>query len=43
LKKRDVGHKLKRIATRFVWHRRKSPTTDGWRLNDKEFEELNRI
>jgi hypothetical protein len=42
LKERDVGHKLKRIVTRKFLNRRKRPTTDGWRLNDKEFDELNR-
>ena len=42
LKERDVGHKLKRNVTRKLLNRRKRPTTHGWRLNDKEFDELNR-
>ena len=43
LKEKDVGHKLKRIVTRKLLNRRKRPTTDGWRLIDKEFDELNRV
>jgi hypothetical protein len=42
LKERDVGHKLKRIVTRKLSNRRKRPTTDGWRLSDKEFDKLNK-
>ena len=41
LKDTDVGHKLKRIITRKLLNRRKRPTTDEWRLSDKEFNELN--
>ena len=40
LKERDVGHKLKRFFTRKLLNRRKRPTIDGWRINDKEFDEL---
>jgi hypothetical protein len=43
LKETDVGHKLKRIVTRNLLNRRKRPATDGWRLSDKEFDELNII
>jgi hypothetical protein len=43
LKERDVRHKLKRIGTRKLLNRRKRPTTDGWRLSDQEFDELNRV
>ena len=43
LKETDVVHKLKRIVTRKLLNRRKRPTTDGWRLSDKKFDELNRI
>jgi hypothetical protein len=43
LKERDVGHKLKRIVTIKCLNRRKRPTTNGWRLSDKEFDELNRV
>ena len=43
LKERNVGHKLKRIVARKLLNRRKRPTTDGWRLSDKEFDELNRV
>jgi len=42
LKERDVGHKLKRIVTIKLSNRRKRPTTYGWRLDDKEFDESNR-
>jgi hypothetical protein len=42
LKETDIGHKLKRIVTRKSLNRRKRPPSDGWRLSDKEFEELNR-
>ena len=42
LKERDVGHKLKRIVTIKILNRRTRPTIDGWRLNDKDFDELNR-
>ena len=41
LKERDVEHKLKRTVTRKLLNRRKRPTTDGWRLSDEEFDELN--
>ena len=41
LKERDVRHKLKRNVTRKLLNLRR-PTTVGWRLNDKEFDELNR-
>jgi hypothetical protein len=40
LKNQDVGTKLKRQLTRKLNNRRKRPPTDGWRLNDKEFNEL---
>ena len=40
LKEKDVGHKSKRIVTRKLLNRRKRPTTDGWRLSNKEFDEL---
>ncbi len=43
LKEKDIGHKLKRIVTIKSLNRRKRPTTDGWRLGDDEFDELNRI
>jgi len=43
LKKRDVWHKLERNVTRKLLNGRKRPTTNGWRLSDKEFNELNRI
>ena len=43
MKETDIGHKLKRIITRNLLNRRKRPTTDGWRLSDKEFDELNKI
>jgi len=43
LNKTDVGHKLKRIITRKLLDRRKRPTTNGWRLSDKEFDELNKF
>jgi hypothetical protein len=42
LKERNEGHKLKRIVTRKLLNRRKRLTSDGWRLSDKEFDELNR-
>jgi hypothetical protein len=42
LKERNVGHKLKRIVTRKLLNRRKRPSSDGWRLNDTKFDELNR-
>ena len=42
LKEIDVGHKLKRIVTRKLLNRRKRHSTDEWRLNDKEFDEINR-
>jgi hypothetical protein len=35
LKETGVGNKLKRIVTRKLSNRRKRPTTDGWRLSDK--------
>jgi hypothetical protein len=34
---------LKRIVTIKLLNRRKRPPTDGWRLSDKEFDELNRV
>ena len=34
---------MKRIVTRKLLDRRKTPTTDGWRLSDEEFDELNKI
>ena len=34
---------MKRIITRKLLNRRKRPTTDGWRLSDKEFDELNKM
>jgi hypothetical protein len=43
LKETDVGHKLKRIVTRKLLNGRNRPTSDGWRLSDKEFDELNKI
>jgi hypothetical protein len=43
LKETNVGHKLKRIITRKLLNRRKRPTTDRWRLSDKEFVELKKI
>ena len=43
MKERDIGQKLKRIVTRKLLNRRKRPDTNGWRLSDKEFDELNRI
>jgi hypothetical protein len=42
LKERDVGHELKRIVVKKLLNRRKRQTTNGWRLSDKEFDELNR-
>ena len=42
-KERSVGPKLKRFFTRKFLNRRKRPPTDGWRLSDKEFDELNII
>jgi hypothetical protein len=41
LKEKDVGHKLRRIVTRKLLYRGKRPTTDGWRLSDNKFDELN--
>ena len=38
---KDVEQKMKRIVTRKLFNHRKRPPTDGWRLNDNEFEELN--
>ena len=40
LKEKDVGHELKRIVTRHFLNRRKRPPTYGWRLSDKEFDEI---
>ena len=42
LKERDARHKLSRIVTRKLLNRRKRPTINCWRLNDKEFDELDR-
>ena len=39
LRNKDVRNKLKRQLTRKLDNRRKRPPTDGWRLNDKEFDE----
>ena len=42
LKEKDVGQKMKIIVSINFLNRRKRPPTYGWRLNDKEFDELNR-
>ena len=39
-KEKDVGHKLKRIVTSKCLNRRKRPTTDGWKLSDKNSTSL---
>ena len=41
-KERNVGQKFKRIVTRKLLNRRKRPPTDGWKLNDTKFDEINR-
>jgi len=43
LKEKDVEHKLKRIVTRKLLNCRKRPTTNGWRLSDEDFDELNKV
>ena len=42
MKERDVEHTYKRFVTRKLSNRRKRPPTNGWRLYDKEFDELTR-
>ena len=39
LKKKDARTRFKREITRKLVNRRKRPPIDGWRLNDKEFDE----
>ena len=42
MKERNVGHDFKLIVKRNLLNHRKRPTTDRWRLNDKESDDLNR-
>jgi len=42
LSKRDMEHRLKRMVKRKLLNRNKRPPTYGWRLNDEEFDELNK-
>ena len=41
--RKNVESSVKRNVKRKLLSRSKRPTTDGWRLNDKEFDELHNI
>ena len=41
--RKNVESRVKRNIKRKLSNRSKRPTTDGWRLNDKEFDELHNI
>ncbi len=41
LNKRNIETRLKQMAKRKLLNRSKRPPSDGWRLNDKKFDELN--
>ncbi len=41
--RKNVESRVKRNVKRKLLSRSKRPTTDGWRLNDKEFDELHSI
>ena len=41
--RKNVGSKVKQNIKRKALSRIKRPPTDGWRLNDKEFDELHKI
>ncbi len=40
LNKRDIEPRLKRMVKRKLLNRSKRPPTNGWRLNNDEFDEL---
>jgi RIO-like serine/threonine protein kinase len=42
LDKKDVEPRLKQMVKLKLLNRRKRPPTDGWRLNDEEFDKLNK-
>ena len=42
LNKRGIEPRLKRMVKRKLLNRSKRPPIDGWRLNDEEFDELNK-
>ena len=41
--RKNVESRVKRSVKRKLFSRSKRPTTDGWRLNDMEFDELHSI